>query len=140
MELEDEGEEEGGGEDEEDGTELEEVDDQEAILKAVDQNASSPVRSHRHLTPLFRPDDMFLILEPDRAPIGWIIIKGEFVSLSVMIYVGDRIEDLFPFTSVFNVREGMEFETLSPGSKEDGLVYDFDKTIGIFGVSGLPHP
>ncbi len=139
MELEDDGEEEGGGEDEEDGTEIEDVNEKKLKFKAVYQNPRS-IRPSLHLTPLFRPDDMFLILKPDRAPIGWIIIKGEFVSLSVMIYVGDRIEDLFPFTSVFNVREGMEFETLSPGSKEDGLVYDFDKTIGIFGVSGLSHP
>ncbi len=90
IELEDQREKERGSEDQKDGNSIEDVIELKLILKAVYQNPRS-LRPRGHLTPLFRPDDMVLILKPDRAPIGWIIIKGEFVSLSAMIDMGDRI-------------------------------------------------
>jgi ABC-type cobalt transport system substrate-binding protein len=60
-----EGEKEGGGKDQENGKEIEEVDQHKPILKTVYEDLSSLVGALAHLTSLSRPGEVLLILEAD---------------------------------------------------------------------------
>jgi hypothetical protein len=65
FELDNQGEKEGGGKDQENGKEIEEVDQQKLILKTVYEDLSSLVGALGHLPFLFRPGEVLLILEAD---------------------------------------------------------------------------
>jgi hypothetical protein len=55
-----------------------------------------------------------------------------------VIQVGDRVQDGSLVSTEINVRERMQFEILSPVSKDDGVISDLEVAIGVFGVRSRP--
>src|SRR3990172_8054418 len=139
LELENQGEKEGASKDQENRHEIDEVDSQEPVLKTLDKDTPSLECRSAHLTCLLRPDNVSLILEPDRAVVGGIVVEGKGESLPVVIQVGDRVQDGSPFSSLINVGERMHFEILSPVSKDYGVISDLEVAIGVLGVRSRPH-
>jgi hypothetical protein len=66
-------------------------------------------------------------------------MKRERVSLSSVIQVGDRICNVFSVPRMIDVYDSMKGRLLFSRSKDDKVVLDLDKAIGVFGMSRLPH-
>src|SRR3990172_10979813 len=115
------------------------MDSQEPVLKTLDKDTPSLGCRSAHLTCLLRPDDVSLILEPDRAVVGRIEVEGKGESLPVVIQVGDRVQDGSLFSSLIDVRERMHFEILSPVSEDYGVISDLEVTIDVFVVRSRPQ-
>ena len=108
-------------------------------MKTLEKDTSPLVGLSAHLTRLLRPGDFPLVLESDHPAIGRIVIESKGQSLAVVVQVGDRVQDEFLFLSLPNVRERMQFEILSPVSKDYGVISDLEVTIGVFGVRSCPQ-
>src|SRR3990172_5318561 len=80
------------------------------------------------------------MLEPYDTIASRLIIEGEGVRLPEMIQVGDRVHDGLPFTHLVDVREGVEFERVTPGAKDDHVIPYLDVAVGVPGCRGRPHP
>ncbi len=101
---------------------------------------SSFVWALGHLTSLSRPGEVLLIFEADDTLIGWVIIDGERVLLSVEIPVVNIVQEAFLIMGSFDARYGIRVEVVSSSFKGDGVFRELEKPVGVPGFRGLPHP
>jgi len=100
---------------------------------------SSFVRALGHLTALSRPGEVLLIFDSDDAMIGWSIVDGKRVLLSLEIEVVNIVEEPSLIVGLFDARDRIGVSVIFSSCNDNCVFLEFKKTMGVLRFRGLPH-